>query len=239
MSPVQLHIMLSGLSPAEWSAILLSLKISSLSTLFALVPALFAGWFLARYHFYGKSVVEGFIHLPLVMPPVTTGYLLLILLGTHGIIGSRLYTVFGIRLAFNQAAAVIAALVVSFPLMTRSIRTAIEMVDPGLEAASITLGKSPLQTFFRITLPLALPGIVGGTVLGFARALGEFGATISFAGNIEGVTRTIPLAVYSYMQTPGMEGATIRLVLISAGIALIAMIASEYINRRVRKKHQK
>ncbi len=191
---------------------------------------------LARNNFFGKSIFEGFLHLPLVMPPVTTGYLLLLIFGTQGFLGGWLYKNFGIRLAFNQSAAVIAAVVVAFPLMTRSIRTAIEMVDPRMEAASRTLGVSPLLTFIRITFPLALPGIISGTVLGFARALGEFGATITFAGNIEGETRTIPMAVYSLMQTPGKEGATLRLVFISAIIALIAMIAAEYLNKKVKRK---
>lgn len=226
------------LSPAEWSAILLSLKIAGISTIVAFPAAIFIGWLLARIDFSLKSIVEGFLHLPLVMPPVTTGYILLLIFGTQGFIGGWLFRHFGIRLVFNQAAAVIAAVVVSFPLMTRSIRTAIEMVDPRLEAASRTLGISPFFTFIRITFPLALPGIIGGTVLGFARALGEFGATITFAGNIEGVTRTIPMAVYSYMQTPGKEGATLRLVIISAIIALIAMIASEYLNKRLKKRQE-
>ncbi len=225
-----------SISPEEWSSIFLSLKVASLSTLFAFPFALLIGWMLARNDFFGKSIVEGFLHLPLVMPPVTTGYLLLLIFGTQGFLGEWLFERFGLRLAFNQAAAVIAAVVVSFPLMTRSIRTAIEMVNPHMEAASRTLGVSPFLTFIRITFPLALPGIISGTVLGFARALGEFGATITFAGNIEGETRTIPMAVYSLMQTPGQEGATLRLVFISAIIALIAMIVAEYLNKRVKRR---
>ncbi len=169
------------------------------------------------------------------MPPVTTGYLLLLLLGVNGILGKWLFQWFGIRLAFNQLAAIIAAMVVSFPLTVRSIRTAIEMVDPRLESASHTLGISPIITFFRITIPLSMPGIISGIILGFARCLGEFGATITFAGNIEGETQTIPLAVYSLMQVPGKEGATLRLVLISAVISLIAMILAEYLNKRIKK----
>lgn len=229
-------ILSASVTSAEWSAILLSLKVASISILVAFPFAVLIGWLLARVDFYGKSVVEGFLHLPLVMPPVTTGYILLLIFGTQGFIGGWLYRNFGIRLAFNQAAAVIAAIVVAFPLMTRSMRTSIEMVDPRMESASRTLGVSPFLTFLRITFPLALPGIISGTVLGFARALGEFGATITFAGNIEGETRTIPLAVYSYMQTPGKEGATLRLVIISAIIALIAMIAAEYLNKRVKRR---
>ena len=201
--------------------------------------ALFIGWILARRDFFGKALFEGFLHLPLVMPPVTTGYLLLILLGSQGLPGRFLIEHFGIRLAFTQTAAIIAAVVVSFPLITRSVRTAIEMVDPRMEAASRTLGITPFLTFFRITIPLALPGIISGIVLGFARALGEFGATITFAGNIEGETRTIPMAVYSYMQTPGKEGATLRLVIISAILSLIAMVLAEYLVRRAKKRQLK
>jgi molybdate transport system permease protein len=226
----------SALSAAEWSAILLSLKVALISTLVAFPFAVFIGWAMARNHFFGKSVVEGFLHLPLVMPPVTTGYLLLIVLGTKGIFGSWIFNTFGIRLAFNQTAAIIAATVVSFPLITRSVRTAVEMVDPGLEAAARTLGSPPFTTFLRITFPLAMPGVLSGVILGFARCLGEFGATITFAGNIEGETRTIPLAVFSYMQTPGKESETMRLVLISALISLAAMILAEYMNKRLKNK---
>ncbi|MGD2034413.1 MAG: molybdate ABC transporter permease subunit [Bacteroidales bacterium] len=233
------NILFISFSSAEWTAILLSLKIAGISTITAFPFALMIGWLLGRKMFIGKPVIEGFLHLPLVMPPVTTGYLLLLLLGTQSLIGSWLYRNFGIRLAFNQTAAVIAAIVVSFPLMTRSIRTSIEMVDQRMEAASKTLGISPFLTFFRITFPLALPGILSGIVLGFARALGEFGATITFAGNIEGETRTIPMAVYTYMQIPGNENATFRLVIISAIISLIAMILAEYLNKKTKGKHIK
>lgn len=232
---LKLHILFIGISSAEWSVILLSLKVALISTAVSFPFALLIGWWLARSSFKGKSIIEGLIHLPLVMPPVTTGYLLLLILGTNGIIGKWLFQHFGIRIAFNQTAAIIAAMVVSFPLITRSIRTAIEMVDQRLESASRTLGISPLLTFFRITFPLAMPGIISGAILGFARCLGEFGATITFAGNIEGETRTIPLAVYSLMQVPGKEGATLRLVLISALISLIAMIFAEYLNKRVKQ----
>jgi molybdate transport system permease protein len=225
------------ITPAETSAILLSLKIAILSSVISFPFALFIGRGMARGNFRGKSLIEGIIHLPLVMPPVTTGYLLLILLGTQGIIGNWIYRNFGIRLAFNQTAAVIAGIVVSFPLVTRSIRTAIEMVDTRLEDASRTLGVSPFMTFFRITFPLALPGIISGWVLGFARCLGEFGATITFAGNIEGETRTIALAVYSLMQVPGKENTTLRLVLFSVIISLVAMVVAEYLNRKVKEKH--
>lgn len=231
-----LYIALFHISPQEWSAIFLSLKVAILSTIISFPFALLIAWWLARSSFRLKPVIEGFIYLPLVMPPITTGYLLLVVLGVNGLIGKWLYQWFGIRLSFNLAAAIIAAMVVSFPLMVRSIRTSIEMIDLRLESASRTLGVSPLRTFFRITIPLAKPGIISGIVLGFARCLGEFGATISFAGNIEGETQTIPLAVYSLMQVPGKEGATLRLVLISAIISLIAMILAEYLNRKIKQK---
>jgi molybdate transport system permease protein len=196
---------------------------------------MFIGWWLARSSFRVKPIIEGFIYLPLVMPPVTTGYLLLLLFGINGMIGRWLFQWLGIRIAFTQVAAIIAAMVVSFPLMLRSIRTAIEMVDPRLESASRTLGISPIFTFIRITIPLSMPGIISGIILGFARCLGEFGATITFAGNIEGETQTIPLAVYSLMQVPGKESATLRLVIISAIISLIAMILAEYLNKRIKQ----
>lgn len=224
-----------AISSAEWSAILLSLKVALISTIASFPFAVLIGWGLARNNFFGKSVVEGFLHLPLVMPPVTTGYLLLLAFGTQGFFGGWLYEKFGIRMAFNQTAAVIAAVVVSFPLVTRSIRTAIEMVDPKLEAASKTLGIGTFRTFLRITFPLALPGVLSGVVLGFARCLGEFGATITFAGNIEGETRTIPMAVFSYMQTPGKELETFRLVLFSAILSLIAMILAEFLNKKLKR----
>lgn len=235
MNSSEANILFSGISLQEWSAILLSLKVAFFSTLVSFPFALFIGRWFARSSYKVKPLVEGFIYLPLVMPPVTTGYILLLLLGVNGIFGKWLFQWFGIRLAFNQVAAIIAAMVVSFPLMVRSIRTAIEMVDPKLESASQTLGISPLLTFFRITVPLAMPGIISGIILGFARCLGEFGATIAFAGNIEGETQTIPLAVYSLMQVPGKEGATLRLVLISAFISLIAMILAELLNKKIKK----
>ncbi len=230
------HIASLGITPAEATAILLSIKVAVLSTVIAFPITLCIGWLLARKDFVGKSLAEGILHLPLVMPPVTTGYLLMLFFGTRGLVGGWLFETFGIRLAFNQSAAVLAAIVVSFPLMTRSIRTSMEMIDPAMEAASNTLGVSPFMTFFRVSLPLALPGVISGLVLGFARALGEFGATITFAGNIEGETRTIPMAVYAYMQTPGKEKATLRLVLISVIISLAAMILAEYLNKKANRK---
>ncbi len=220
---------------SELIAIWLSVKVALLSSLISLPVALVFGYGLARYKFFGKSVIESIINLPLVMPPVTTGYLLLVILGTKGYIGATLYQWFGIKLAFTFSAAVIASVFVSFPLIVRSVRTAMEMVDPGLEEASRILGAGKLRTFFRITVPLAMPGILSGTVLGFARSLGEFGATITFAGNIEGETQTLPLAIFSYMQIPGHEIPTFRLVMVSVLISFMAMGLSEMFVRRMRR----
>ena len=222
---------------AEIQAIKLSVEVAVYCSLISLPIALWIGYKMARYDFFGKSVIESIIHLPLVMPPVTTGYLLLILLGSKNLIGRWLYAAFGIKLAFTFQAAVIASVFVSFPLIVRSVRTAMEMVDTGLEEASRILGAGKLKTFFRITVPLAMPGIVSGTILAFARSLGEFGATITFAGNIEGVTQTLPLAIYAYMQVPGKENATFRLVLISVIISFIAMALSEWFIKKM--KHDK
>lgn len=214
---------------AEITAIWLSIKVAFYCVLIALPFALLIGYILARYNFIGKSAIDSIIHLPLVMPPVTTGYLLLLLLGTRGIIGKWLFAWFGIRLANTFPAAVIASVFVSFPLMVRSVRTAMEMVDPGLEEASRILGAGKLKTFFKIMVPLSFPGILSGTILAFARSLGEFGATITFAGNIQGETQTLPLAIYAYMQVPGNERPTLRLVLVSVFISFIAMGLSEWL----------
>nr|WP_321406640.1 molybdate ABC transporter permease subunit [uncultured Carboxylicivirga sp.] len=224
---------------AELSAIGLSLKVALYSTLVAVPLALIVGYLMARKSFSGKAIIESIIHLPLVMPPVTTGYLLLLLLGTRGIVGEWLFSTFGIKLAFTLNAAIIASIIVSFPLIVRSVRTAMEMIDPGLEDASRILGAGELRTFFKVTIPLALPGIISGSILGFARSLGEFGATITFAGNIAGETQTLPLAIYAYMQVPGQETATMRLVLVSVIISFIAMTGSElYIKKQIKGKRR-
>lgn len=222
-------------SAAELSAIKLSLLVAVVCSIVSLPPAIAVGWFLARKKFFGKSVLEGFLHLPLVLPPITTGYLLLLIFGNRGFIGSFFYENFGIQIAFSFYAAVIAAIVVSFPLVTRSIRLSIELVDQKLEEAARTLGASNFRVFLTITLPLALPGVISGFILSFARSLGEFGATISFAGNIEGETQTLPLAIFSEMQIPGQEASTMRLVIVSVILSLLAMIAAEMLNRRVIK----
>ena len=201
-------------SAAEWSAIKLSLLVAVICAVIILPFAVLVGWFLARKNFWGKSVVEGFLHLPLVLPPITTGYILLLIFGNNGFLGSFLYNKFNIQIAFSFYAAVIAAVVVSFPLVTRSIRLSIELVDKKLEQAAQTLGASFFRVFFTVTLPLAMPGVISGLILAFARSLGEFGATISFAGNIEGETQTLPLAIFSEMQIPGQVASTFRLVIV-------------------------
>lgn len=226
-------------STEELTAIGLSIRVAVICSVVALPFAIAIGWFLARKRFFLKSVFEGILHLPLVLPPVTTGYLLLIILGTNGFVGKWLYVFFGIKIAFTFWAAVLASVVVSFPLVTRSVRLAIELVDKDYEEAACTLGASGLKIFFTVTLPLALPGVISGFILSFARSLGEFGATITFAGNIQGETQTLPLAIFSKMQTPGQEASTFKLVLVSVIISLIAMISAEYLNRRVLNRKRK
>lgn len=227
---------LLNIKASEAEALILSVKVAFYCSLISVPPALFIGYKMARNDFYGKSLIESIINLPLVMPPVTTGYILLLILGNKGFIGKFLIDNLGLKLSFSFEAAVIAAVVVSFPLIVRSVRTAMEMIDTGLEESSLILGASKLKTFFKITFPLALPGITSGTILTFARSLGEFGATISFAGNIEGETRTLSLAIYSYMQVPGKESETFRLVLISVLISFMAMTVSELLIRKMKRK---
>jgi molybdate transport system permease protein len=222
-------------SAAEWSAIRLSLLVAIICAVIILPVAILVGWFLARKNFWGKSILEGILHLPLVLPPITTGYILLLLFGNNGLIGSFFYEKLGIQIAFSFYAALLAAIVVSFPLVTRSVRLSIELVDEKLEQAAQTLGASYFRVFYSITLPLAMPGVISGFILAFARSLGEFGATISFAGNIEGETQTLPLAIFSEMQIPGQEASTFRLVIVSVILSLVAMIGAEFVNRRIIK----
>ncbi|MFW6107867.1 MAG: molybdate ABC transporter permease subunit [bacterium] len=229
-------MVLATLDPDEWRAIVLSVKVGLWCTVVGVPPAVLLGWVLARKEFPGKVLLDGLVHLPLVMPPVATGFLLLVLLGTEGVIGRWLYNVFGVRIAFTWRAAVVASAVVSFPLATRAVRVAMEMVDPGLEEAARTLGAGPVRVFLGVTLPLALPGVVSGAILAFARSLGEFGATITFAGNIAGETRTLPLAVYSYTQRSGGEVAALRLVLVSIVVSFAALAGSELLVRRARRR---
>lgn len=224
-----------GLTEVEWSALAVSLKVSLLCAFLSLPFAVLAGWLLARKEFRGKAVVEAFLHVPMVMPPVTTGYLLLLMFGTNGLLGSWLETL-GIRIAFSFDAAVLASIIVSFPLAVRAVKQAVEMVDKRLEDAAEILGASRWRIFFAVTVPLAFPGILSGFLLSFTRSLGEFGATITFAGNIFGETRTIPLALFSAMQTPGKESEAFRLMLLSIVISFIAMLVSELVNRRYKKE---
>ncbi len=219
----------------DYFAIWLSLKVALFTSFIALPIAIVVGYFFARKKFRGKVLLEAVLNLPMVMPPVTTGYLLLLVFGANGFIGKFLLDLFNIKIAFTFTAAVIAGIIVSFPLIIRSVKVAMEMVDPNLEEASKTLGASPFYTFINVTLPLAWPGIIGGFVLAFARSLGEFGATITFAGNISGETRTLPLAIFSKMAIPGQETQTFILVSFSIIISVVAMVLSEYYYRK--KKH--
>jgi molybdate transport system permease protein len=220
------------LSSAELEIIGLSLKVATTAVLFALPLGIGTAWLLARCEFPGRSLVSGVIHLPLVLPPVVTGYVLLLLFGRSGPIGAWLET-FGVRFAFDWTGAALAAGIMGFPLVVRSVRLAFEMADPGLERAAETLGAAPAMRFLTITLPLALPGILAGGVLAFAKALGEFGATITFVSSIPGETRTLPLAIYSLTQMPGGEAAAFRLVLISTIVSILALVASEVLARRM------
>ena len=221
------------LTPLEIEIITLSLKVAFWAVLFSLPLAIAAAWMLARTTFPGKVIVDGALHLPLVVPPVVVGFTLLVLFGRQGAVGSVLYDTFGISFAFDWKGAALAAGVMAFPLMVRAIRLSIEAIDQRIEVAARTLGAAPLRVFATITLPLALPGILSGTVLAFARSLGEFGATITFVSNIPGETRTLPLAIFSLTQVPGAQDAILRLIVISIVIALGALILSEVLSRRV------
>lgn len=221
------------LTTEEWSAVLLSLKVAGVAVLAMLLPGIACGWLLARRRFPGRSLLDALIHLPLVLPPVVVGYLLLLSVGRRGWLGGWLYEHFGLDLAFTWKAAAIASTVMGFPLLVRAVRLAIEATDPRLEAAAATLGAGPLRVLLTVTLPLALPGILAGTVLAFARSLGEFGATIMVAGNIEGVTRTIPLAIFSDVQTPGGDASAMRLVVIAVIVSFLALLVSDLLSRRL------
>lgn len=221
------------LTPLEIEALGLSLRVAVASVVFSLPLGLAAAWLLARRTFPGKSLVDGVIHLPLVVPPVVVGYALLVLLGRRGPVGGWLYDTFGITVAFTWKGAAVAAAVMAFPLMVRAMRLSLEGVDRGLEAAARTLGAGRLRVFATITLPLMAPGILAGVVLAFARALGEFGATITFVSNIPGETRTLPIALYTLTQTPDGEAAAARLALIAVALALAAIVASEWLARRL------
>lgn len=216
----------------EWSIIALSLKVSLVAITLTMPVAYGLAWVLARRRFPGRLLLDALVHLPLVVPPVVTGWLLLVLLGRNGPIGGVLHDWFGMTLVFHWTGAAVAAAVMALPLMVRAMRLSIDAVDRRLVGAARTLGATPWQAFRTITLPLSLPGILAGAVLGFARSLGEFGATITFASNIPGETRTLPLAIYTGLQVPGAEGAVTRLAIISIVLSLAALLASEWLVRR-------
>jgi molybdate transport system permease protein len=220
------------LGPDEWQAVALSLQVSLWATVVSLPLSIFVAYALARWSFPGKQVLNGLVHLPLILPPVVTGYLLLLVMGTRGPVGGVLAE-FGIVFAFRWTGAALAAGIMAFPLMVRAIRLSIEAVDPKLEQASATLGASPAWVFLTVTLPMALPGIIAGSILAFAKAMGEFGATITFVSNIPGQTRTIPSAISAFLQVPGGEGSAMKLVIVSVVVAMSALLLSEVIGRRV------
>ena len=221
----------SGLSAGEAQALWLSLKTGLVGTAFSLPIGIAIAWVLARTNFRGKLLLDGLVHMPLVLPPVVTGYVLLILFGNNGVIGHWLNTHLGFSFAFNWKGAALASAIMGFPLMVRAIRLSFEAVDPRLEAAARTLGARASVAFATVTLPLILPGIIAGSLLGFARAIGEFGATITFVANIPGQTQTLPIALYSALQSPSGDINALRFVLLSLALAAVALIASEVLAR--------
>jgi molybdate transport system permease protein len=224
------------LSLDEITAILLTLRIAVVATLCAAPLGILTAYGLARWEFPGKTLIDGIIHLPLVLPPVVTGYLLLLSFGRRGLIGAFLAQHFGIVFAFHWTGAALACAIMGFPLMVRAMRLSFEAIDQRLEQAAGTLGASPIVSFFLVSLPLALPGIIVGAILAFARALGEFGATITFVSNIPGETQTISAAIYTYTQVPGGDANALRLTAVSIVIALIALIGSELIQKRAERR---
>lgn len=224
------------LSPLEIEALRLSLWISGWAVVASLGPGILVAWVLARKQFPGKALVDGLVHLPLVVPPVVTGYMLLLLMGKRGLIGGWLYGMTGITFAFNWKGAALASAVMAFPLLVRAVRLSIEAVDQGLEQAAKTLGAGPIDLFFTVTLPLIFPGILTGIILAFARSLSEFGATITFVSNIPGETRTMPLALFSLTQMPDGEAGAMRLCIISIIVALIALTTSEILAKRMERR---
>ena len=221
------------LTPDEWTAIRLSLRIALVATAVALPFGLAVGWLLARKEFWGKALLDGLVHLPLVLPPVVTGYLLLIWFGRKGVIGAFLADTFGIVFSFRWTGAALACGVMGFPLLVRPIRLAIEAIDRRLEDAAATLGADRPRVFLTVTLPLALPGLIAGMVLCFAKALGEFGATITFVSNIPGETQTLPSLIYTLTQVPGGDAGAMRLTLVSIAISMAALLGSELLARRI------
>ena len=228
--------MAEWLTPDEWLAVALSIKVSLWATVLSLPFGLWIGWLLARRRFFGQTALNAAVHLPLILPPVVTGYLLLLAFGRHGPAGRVLESVFGLILAFRWTGAVLAAAVMAFPLLVRAIRLSFEAVDPRLEQAAATLGASPPMVFLTVTLPLILPGIIAGSVLAFAKAMGEFGATITFVANIPGQTQTMPTAIFALLQVPDGDAQAFRMVLISIGIAVAAVVGSELMARAVSRR---
>lgn len=220
-------------SPDEWTAILLTLRVATVAALASLPIGLAVAYALARWDFRGKMVLNGIVHLPLILPPVVTGYLLLLTFGRKGMLGGFLESWFGLVFSFRWTGAALAAAVMGFPLMVRAMRLSIEAVDPRLEAAASTLGANRVFIFLTITLPLVMPGIVAGLILSFAKAMGEFGATITFVSNIPGETQTLASAIYTYTQVPGGDANALRLTVISVIISFAALIASEVLARRL------
>jgi molybdate transport system permease protein len=227
---------LAALDQPEWQALRLSLLVALIAVAIALPLALCGALVVSRSRLPGRSVINAIMHLPLMLPPIVVGYLLLVLLGVHGPIGRPLFDGFGLRIAFTMKAVVIATAVMVLPVMTRSVRLGLDMMDRGLEAAARTLGASRADVFTSITLPLLAPGILAAAALGFTAALGEFGAVIIFAANIEGETRTLPLAIYTALQAPGGEASAARLATLSIGLALFGLAASEWLNLRLRRR---
>lgn len=225
--------MTDWLPPEAATALALSLRVSLAATLVSLPFGILVAYALARWRFPGHGVLNGIVHLPLILPPVVTGYLLLLTFGRQGWVGRPLWDWFGVTFAFRWTGAALAAGVMAFPLLVRAIRLAIEAVDPRLEDAASTLGASRLKVFATVTLPLILPGVIAGAVLAFAKAMGEFGATITFVANIPGETQTLPTAIYSFLQVPGGDAAALQLVLISVAVAMLALALSEWLSRRV------
>lgn len=228
--------MFHPLTPEEWSAVALSLRVSFWATLLSLPLGLFVAHALARWTFPGRQILNGLVHLPLILPPVVTGYLLLLTFGRKGWVGQWLDQWFGLVFAFRWTGAALAAAVMAFPLMVRAMRLAIEAVDPKLEQAAGTLGASSVWVYATVTLPLILPGVIAGAILAFAKAMGEFGATITFVSNIPGQTQTLPSAIYAALQVPGGEAQAFRLVLVSIAVAMAALILSEWVSRAVARR---
>ncbi len=229
---------LTDLTPDEWNAVRLSIKVATVAMLFSLPPGIAIAMLLARGRFWGKTLLNGLVHLPLILPPVVTGYLLLLTFGRRGPAGAFLAEHFGIVFSFRWTGAALACAIMGFPLMVRAIRLSIESVDRKLEAAAGTLGAGPLWVFGSVTLPLMLPGIIAGAILSFAKAMGEFGATITFVSNIPGETQTLPSAIYTFTQVPGGDAGALRLTSISVIISMAALIASELLARRVGRRVQ-